>query len=103
MGGLGNHGRKINLYSRRAACTDLDIRMITVAILWKINLGGETGRRETSQEMIASVNGASSTGEEKAGLKYVLKEEQIGHGGGWEVRGEGKEENKDEPLTRATK
>lgn len=55
MGGLGNHGRKINLYSRRAAYTDLDLRMITVAILWKINLGGETGRRETNQEMIASV------------------------------------------------
>lgn len=90
MGGLGNHGRKINLYSRRAACTGLDLRMITVAILWKMNLGGETGRRETIQEMIASVkvkdvgsldnSGASSTGEEKADLKYVLKEEQIGHG-----------------------
>lgn len=46
-------------------------------------------------------SGASSTGEEKADLKYILKEEQIGHEGEWKVRDEGKEENKDEPLTWA--
>lgn len=83
--------------------------MITLAILWEMNLGGETGSRITSQETIALVKvgsldngGANRTGEEKAGLKYMLKE-QIENGDKWKIRDEEKEKKKDEPLTWATR
>lgn len=84
MEGLGNHRRQINFNSRGVAYTDLDLRMFTVAILWEMYLGGETGSRKTSQETIASVkvkevggldNSGARRTEEKSALKHILKEE----------------------------